>query len=67
MIRIAEKELSVNLQMKIQLVGESEDGSFESEFFIFDPGWGNRHIDPVTGQMAELYDRRNGKDLLQAV
>ena len=45
---IAEKELSVNLQMKMQL----EDGSFETELFIFDPGWGDKHVDPVTGQMA---------------
>ena len=52
MIRIAEKELSVNLQMKMQL----EDGSSETELFVFDPEWGDEHVDPVTGQMAELYD-----------
>ena len=52
MPRIAEKELSVNLQMKMQL----EDGSSESELFVFDPGWGDKHVDPVTGQIAEFYD-----------
>ncbi len=43
MIRIAEKEISVNIQMKIQ----REDGSFQSELYVFDPGWGDRHADPV--------------------
>lgn len=52
MIRIAEKEISVNIQIKMQ----REDGSFQSELYIFDPGWGDMHIDPVTGQMAKLYD-----------
>ncbi len=53
MIRIAKKEISVNIQMKkIQ----REDGSFQSELYVFDPGWGDRHADPVTGQMAKLYE-----------
>lgn len=59
MPRIAEKELSVNLQMKMK-IGERNP---EGELFTFDPGWGNEHVDPVTGQLAEFYDhvRRNMK------
>jgi len=53
MIRIAEKELVVNQQMKMQL----ECGSSEMELFVFDPGWGEKHTDPQTGQIAEFYDR----------
>ncbi len=52
MIRIAEKEISVNIQMKMQL----EDGNFQAKLYVFDPGWGDMHVDPVTGQMAKLYD-----------
>lgn len=59
MPRIAEKELSVNLQMKMKY----EEGGSEAELFIFDPGWGEKHVDPVTGQLAKFYDhvRRNMK------
>jgi len=53
MIRIAEKGLVVNHQMKMQL----ECGSSEAELFVFDPGWGEKHVDPLTGQLAEFYDR----------
>ena len=59
MPRIAEKELSVNIQMKMQLEG----GSSEAELYVFDPGWGDEYVDPVTGQIAEFYDhvQRNMK------
>lgn len=52
MIRIAEKELVVNQQIKMQL----ECGSSETELFVFDPGWGKVHVDPQTGHLAVLYD-----------
>lgn len=52
MIRIAEKELVVNQQMKMQL----ECGSSEAELFVFDPEWGKEHVDPITGLRAEFYD-----------
>lgn len=53
MVRIAEKELVVNQQMKMQL----ECGSSGTELFVFDPGWDRKHADPQTGQLAEFYDR----------
>jgi len=53
MIRIAEKELVVNQQMRMQL----ECRSSETELFVFDPGWGEKHVDPQTGKIAKFYDR----------
>lgn len=52
MIRIAEKELVVNQQMRMQLECESS----ETELFVFDPEWGEEHVDPITGLLAEFYD-----------
>jgi len=52
MIRISEKELSVNAKMKF---GPRSEVSLE-EMFVFDAGWGDSYIDPVTGEKVVFYD-----------
>lgn len=52
MIRIAEKELSVNLQLRMPFDNEKS----RDELYVYDPGWGKVHIDTVTGMSARLYD-----------
>jgi len=53
MIRIAEKELVVNQQMRMQLECESS----ETELFVFDPEWGvytdsYRYADRPSGEFG---------------
>jgi hypothetical protein len=55
MPRIAQIEINVNVQMKIQ-IENSKDGQSEVNPILFDPGWGAECIDPVTGKKAKLYD-----------
>ena len=52
MPRIAEKELVVNLQMKMQM----ECSCPQIPLYVYNPGWGSESIDPVTGKMAKFYD-----------
>ena len=56
MPRVAQKEINVNVQMKMQMEKSSEEGCIEPEMIVFDPGWGAVCIDPVTGKTAKLYD-----------
>ena len=56
MPRVAQKEINVNVQMKMQMEKATAEGSSEPEMIVFDPGWGAVCIDPVTGKTAKLYD-----------
>lgn len=56
MPRIAQKELSVNTQMKMQMEISSADSFSDRDLIVYDPGWGIECIDPVTGKTAKLYD-----------
>lgn len=56
MPRVAQKEINVNIQMKIQMEKSSEEGPSSAEQIVYDPGWGSVFIDPVTGKTARLYD-----------
>ena len=63
MPRIAQKEINVNVQMKMQMEESSGKGCTELEMIVFDPEWGDVCKDPVTGKTAKLYDhvQRNMK------
>ena len=52
MPRIAEKELVVNLQMKMQMKCSCP----QLPLYVYNPGWGSESIDPVTGKAAKFYD-----------
>ena len=56
MPRVAQKEINVNVQMKMQMEKSAAEGRTEPEMIVFDPGWGAVCIDPVTGKTAKLYD-----------
>ena len=56
MPRVAQKEIHVNIQMKMQLENPSAEGRPGTDLIVFDPGWGSVCIDPETGKTAKLYD-----------
>lgn len=56
MPRVAQKEINVNIQMKIQMEKSTEERPSSAEQIVYDPGWGSVFIDPVTGKTAKLYD-----------
>lgn len=56
MPRIAQKEMIVNLQIKMQLEKSIDKGLVRTELPVFDSGWGRTCVDPETGKPAKLYD-----------
>lgn len=56
MPRIAQKEIHVNIQMKMQLENPSDKRGSADALIVFDPEWGSVCIDPETGKKAKLYD-----------
>lgn len=55
MPRVAQKEIKVNIQMKMQMENSVAEHT-DTELIVFDPGWGSECIDPVTKKNAKLYD-----------
>ena len=56
MPRIANKELVVNSQIKMQLENNRKNVDNRQDAVVFDPGWGEVCKDPETGKDVRYYD-----------